>query len=83
TIQVILFGQVIVGTAIPGWGDVMKIKGETIPAELNAFIRYFFTGAFWICTGFLLIALLEWLDRYLELGITKRLGIKPEEVMKE
>ncbi|MEM2222649.1 MAG: hypothetical protein QW143_04490 [Candidatus Korarchaeota archaeon] len=83
TIQVTLFGQVIVGTAIPGWGDVMKIKGETIPAELNAFIRYFFTGAFWICTGFLLIALLEWLDRYLELGITKRLGIKPEEVMKE
>lgn len=79
-IQVSLFNQVIVGTAIPDWGNVVKVKGETIPAELNAFIRYFFTGAFWVCIGLLFIVLIEQLDRYLELGIMKRLGVRFEEV---
>lgn len=83
TIQVVLFGQVIVGTAIPDWGAVMKVKGEQVPAELNAFLRYLFAGLFEVFIGLLILMVIEGLDRYLDLGIMRRLGIRSEEVTKK
>ncbi len=76
TIQVVLFGQVIVGTAIPDWGAVTKVSGESVPAELNAFFRYLFAGLFEAFVGLVILIFVEWLDRYLDLGIMRRLGIQ-------
>lgn len=84
SIQVFLFGQVIVGTAIPDWGAITKIKGEKVPAELNAFIRYLFAGVVEMFVGVMIVIFVEWLDKYLDLGLMRRLGISSrEEVMKE
>ncbi len=79
TLQVILFGQVIIGTALPDWGAIMKGAGE-VPAELNAFIRYLFAGFVEVFVGIAIFIFIEKLDDYLELGIMKRLGVRKGEL---
>lgn len=77
TIQVAIFGQVIVGTILPNWGEIVKTGGE-VPAEAMAFVRYLFAGFSEVFFGLILFVFVEWLDRYLDLGIMKRLGVRYE-----
>jgi len=75
TIQVAIFGQVIIGTVLPGWGEVVKTGGD-VPAEAIAFVRYLFAGFSEVFFGLIIFLFVEWLDRYLDLGIMKKLGVK-------
>jgi len=77
-IQVAVFGQVIVGTALPDWGAIIKGGGE-IPAELNAFVRYLFAGFCFVFVGLVILIIVEKIDEYLALGIMNRLGVKKVE----
>ena len=80
-LQVIIFGETVIGVSWPGWGYVTSgLPGEiAVEAWQVAGMRYFLAGIIIILMGAVLYWLVLKIDEYLELGIREKLGIKKEE----
>jgi len=74
-LQVILFGETVIGVSWPGWGYVSAgISGEiVVEAWQVAGMRYFLAGIIIVLVGAFIYWLVMKLDEYLKLGIRERL----------